>query len=83
MCAICEPNASSWEIKITSASEHISMFLEYQRVLDHDKVMVKCPMSVVEKFLKEEISNLPQHPSVRQLYPCGIGPDNYVMPWLF
>lgn len=83
MCAICEPNASSWEIKIASASEHISMLLEYQRVLDHDKVMVKCPMNVVEKFLKEEISNLPQHPSVRQLYPCGIGPDNYVMPWLF
>lgn len=83
MCAICEPNASSWEIKIISASEHISMFLEYQRVLDHDKVMVKCPMSVVEKFLKEEISNLPQRPNVRQLYPCGIGPDNYVMPWLF
>lgn len=83
MCAICEPNASSWEIKITSASEHVSVFLEYQRVLDHDKVMVKCPVSVVEKFLKEEISNLPQHPSVRQLYPCGIGPDNYVMPWLF
>lgn len=74
---------SSWEIKIISASEHVSMFPEYQRVLDHDKVMVKCPMSVVEKFLKEEISNLSQHPNVRKLYPCGIGPDNYVMPWLF
>lgn len=55
------------------------MFLEYQRILDHDKVMVKCPMSVVEKLLKEGISNLPQHPKFRKLYPCDMGPDNYAI----
>lgn len=72
----CQSNGGSWETRMTSVIENFSTFLESQRVLGHDKAVVKHQMSIVEKFIKEGISKLPQHSKFRKLYPCDLGPDN-------